>query len=138
MLFHLIKTPPCFFDLYGRALFNSDFPVIRNTLVGGESYSQYFNYHLPFVGLPAVSITERYTYISLIGLVKIAKSQYVSLLLNGMWQDTDMIFREGVEAIYGGGIRYSLKTMLKPLDVTTGYSGQLINPLFSASFGMYF
>ena len=127
------------FDLYGRALFNSDFPVIRNTLVGGESYSQYFNYHLPFVGLPAVSITERYTYISLIGLrLKIAKSQYVSLLLNGMWQDTDMIFREGVEAIYGGGIRYSLKTMLGPLDVTTGYSGSTDKPTFSASFGMYF
>lgn len=127
------------FDLYGRALFNSDFPVIRNTLVGGESYSQYFNYHLPFVGIPAVSITERYTYISLIGLrMKIAKSQYVSLLLNGMWQDTDMIFREGVEAIYGGGIRYSLKTMLGPLDVTMGYSGSTDKPTFSANFGMYF
>lgn len=127
------------FDLYGRALFNSDFPVTRNTLVGGESYSQYFNYHLPFVGLPAVSIAERYTYISLIGLrMKIAKSQYVSLLLNGMWQDTDMIFREGVEAIYGGGIRYSLKTMLGPLDVTLGYSGSIDKPTFSANFGYWF
>jgi NTE family protein len=127
------------FDLYGRALFNSDFPVTRNTLVGGESYSQYFNYHLPFVGLPAVSITKRYTYISLIGLrMKIAKSQYVSLLLNGMWQDTDLIFREGVEAIYGGGIRYSLKTMLGPLDVTLGYSGSMEKPTFSANFGYWF
>ena len=127
------------FDLYGRALFNSDFPVTRNTLVGGEPYSQYFNYHLPFVGLPAVSITERYTYISLIGLrMKIAKSQYVSLLLNGMWQDTDMIFRDGVETIYGGGIRYSLKTMLGPLDVTMGYSESMDKPTFSANFGYWF
>ncbi len=135
----LDKNASLLFDLYGRALFNSDFPVIRNTLVGGESYSQYFNYHLPFVGLPAVSIAERYTYISLIGLrMKIAKSQYVSLLFNGMWQDTDMIFREKVEAIYGGGIRYSLKTMLGPLDVTMGYSGSTDKPTFSANFGMYF
>ena len=135
----LDKSASLLFDLYGRALFNSDFPVIRNTLVGGEPYSQYFNYHFPFVGLPAVSITERYTYISLIGLrMKIAKSQYVSLLLNGMWQDTDMIFREKVEAIYGGGIRYSLKTMLGPLDVTMGYSGSTDKPTFSANFGMYF
>jgi len=127
------------FDFYGRALFNSDFPVTRNTLVGGESYSQYFNYHLPFVGLPAVNITERYTYISLIGLrMKIARSQYVSLLLNGMWQDNDMIFREGVETIYGGGIRYSLKTMLGPLDVTLGYSGSMDKPTFSANFGYWF
>ena len=107
--------------------------------MGGEPYSQYFNYHLPFVGLSAVNITERYTYISLIGLrIKIAKSQYVSLLLNGMWQDTDMIFHEGVEAIYGGGIRYSLKTMLGPLDVTMGYSESTDKPTFSANFGMYF
>jgi NTE family protein len=127
------------FDLYGRALFNSDFPVIRNTLVGGEAYSQYFNYHLPFVGLPAVSITERYTYISLIGLrIKVAKSNYISLLLNGMWQDTDLIFREGVEAIYGGGVRYSLKTIVAPLDVTMGYSGSTNKPTFSANFGLYF
>jgi NTE family protein len=70
--------------------------------------------------------------------MKIAKSQYVSLLLNGMWQDTDLIFREGVEAIYGGGIRYSLKTMLGPLDVTLGYSGSMDKPTFSANFGYWF
>lgn len=127
------------FDLYGRALFNSDFTVTRNTLVGGESYSQYFNYHFPFVGLPAVSVTERYTYISLIGLrIKMAKSQYVSFLLNGMWQDTDAIFGGGVKAIYGGGIRYSIKTMLGPLDMTFGYSGSTDKPTFSANFGYWF
>jgi len=127
------------FDLYGRALFNSETPETRLTLVGGEPYSQYFNYHLPFVGMSAVNIAERFTYIGLIGLrVKITKSQYISLLLNGMWQDTDVIFGEGVKAIYGGGIRYSLKTLLGPLDVTLGYSGSMDKPTFSANFGYWF
>lgn len=126
-------------DVNGRAMFNTEFPMARMTLVGGESYSQYFNYHLPFVGLPAVNLAERYTYIGLIGLrVRLAQSQYASFLFNGMWQDTDMIFREGIDATYGGGIKYSLKTMLGPLDVTVGYSGHSDRPTFSANFGFWF
>jgi len=135
----LQKNTSLLLDLYGRALFNSETPETRMTLVGGEPYSQYFNYHLPFVGLSAVNIAEQFTYIGLIGLrVKVAKSQYASLLLNGMWQDTDIYFREGVEATYGGGIRYSLKTLLGPLDVTVGYSGSTNKPTFSANFGYWF
>lgn len=127
------------FDLYGRAMFNSDSPITRMTLVGGEPYTQYFNYHLPFVGLPAVNIAERYTYVSLVGLrLKLAKSQYASVLFNGMWQDTDMIFRENVTATYGGGFRYSIKSKLGPLDVTLGYCGDLDRPTFSANFGFWF
>lgn len=127
------------FDVYGRAMFNSDSPITRMTLVGGEPYTLYFNYHLPFVGLPAVNIAERYTYISLVGLrMKLAKSQYASVLFNGMWQDTDMIFRENVTATYGGGFRYSIKSKLGPLDITLGYSGDLDRPTFSANFGFWF
>ena len=134
----LARKTSLLFDLYGRALFNSDFPVTRNTLVGGESYSQYFNYHLPFVGLPAVSISERFTYISLIGLRMNIATQYLSVLLNGMWQDTDINFHDGIKSTYGGGIRYSLKTILGPLDVTMGYSGSTDKPTFSANFGYWF
>jgi NTE family protein len=127
------------FDLYGRAMFNSNSPATRRTLVGGEPYTQYFNYHLPFVGMPPISLAERYTYISLIGLrMKVAKSQYFSLLFNGMWQDSDMIFREGATATYGGGLRYSIKSKLGPLDITLGYSGTNDKPTFSANFGYWF
>lgn len=127
------------FDVYGRALFNSNAPSSRLTLVGGEPYTLYFNYHLPFVGLPAVNIAERYTYISLVGLrMKLSKSQYASVLFNGMWQDTDMIFRDNVKATFGGGIRYSIKSKLGPLDVTLGYCGDLDRPTFSANFGFWF
>ncbi len=133
------KNTSLLFDLYGRAIFDSNFPQVKMTFVGGEPYSQYFNYHLPFVGLPAVNLAERYTYISSIGLrIKVAKSQYASLLFNGMWQDTDMILREGNEATYGGGIRYSVKTFLGPLDITLGYSSTSDKPTFSASFGYWF
>ena len=126
-------------DVNGRAIFDNEFSKARMTLVGGEPYSQYFNYHLPFVGLPAVNLADRYTYIGLIGLrIKLAQSQYASFLFNGMWQDSDLILREGVETTYGGGIKYSLKTKLGPLDLIFGYSGHSDRPTFSANFGLWF
>ncbi len=127
------------FDIYGRGLFNTRYPQFKSTMVGGELYSQYFDYHLPFVGLRAVNITDSYTYTSSIGFrLNVAKSQYATVLVNGIWQGSDMLFRNGMKATYGGGIRYSIKTMLGPLDATLGYSGMADKPTFSANFGFWF
>jgi len=126
-------------DFYGRALYNSDSTQTRMTLVGGEPYSQYFNYHLPFVGLSAINIADRFTYIGLIGLrAKIANSQYVSLLFNVMRQSNEMVGYTKADVIYGGGVRYSLKTMFGPLDTTIGYSNSSDRPTISANFGYWF
>ncbi len=126
-------------DFYGRGLFNADYPLTRMTLIGGEPYSQYFNYHLPFVGLPSVNVGDQFSYIGSVGLrLNVAPSQYVSLIWNGLWQDSDWLFREGAESVYGGGIKYSMKTMLGPLDVTLGYSGATEKMTFSANFGYWF
>ena len=62
------KDAALLFDLYGRALYNADFPMPKMTFIGGEPYSQYFNYHLPFVGLSAVSMADRFAIIGLVGL----------------------------------------------------------------------
>jgi NTE family protein len=126
-------------DVYGRAMFKSDSPLARMTLVGGEPYTQYFNYHLPFVGLPAVSIAQNYTYIGLAGLrFKFTQSQYASLLFNTMWQDSKLLLNNEMKTTYGIGLRYSIKSLLGPLEVTLGYSGSTEKPTFSASFGYWF
>lgn len=127
------------FDLYGRALYSSAFPQVKMTLIGGEPYSQYFNYHLPFVGLDPVNIGERFVFIGLAGVrFQVAKSQYFSLLFNGLRQTNDIHLKSDVSIIYGGGAKYSLKTFLGPLDVTVGYSGSTSRPTFSANFGYWF
>ena len=126
-------------DLYGRALFSEDYPPVKVTYVGGEPYSQYFNYHLPFVGMPAVNLAERFSYIGLIGLrVNISGPHYISALFNGLWQYSDAGFSEGPVPVYGGGLRYSMKTPLGPIDMTLGYSGSGNKPTFSANFGYWF
>jgi len=126
-------------DLYARALYDSGFPLPKMTLVGGEPYSQYLNYHLPFVGLSAVSMTERFAYIGLIGLrEKVTDSQYVSVLFNVLKQTSDMAVWNNSSWIFGGGIKYALKTIFGPLDMTLGYSGSTERPTFSANFGYWF
>ena len=126
-------------DLYARALYDSGFPLSKMTLVGGESYSQYFNYHLPFVGLSAVSMTERFAYIGLIGIrERVTESQYVSLLFNVLKQTSDMAIWNNSSWIFGGGIKYAVRTIFGPLDMTVGYSGSTEKPTLSASFGYWF
>ena len=126
-------------DLYGRALYNANFPEVKMTLVGGETYSQYLNYQLPFVGLPAVNLVDRFTYIGLIGLrFEVAKSQYLSVLFNCMRENSAVSFLENAKMIYGGGVKYAIKTRLGPLDMTSGYSGASGKPTFSANFGYWF
>lgn len=127
------------FDIYGRALYGSSFPQAKMTIIGGEPYSQYFNYHLPFVGLAPVNIGEKFVFIGLTGLrVQISDSQYLSLLFNALRQTNDRHLKDNVSYIYGGGVKYSLKTFLGPLDVTMGYSGYTSKPTFSANFGYWF
>jgi NTE family protein len=127
------------FDLYGRGLFNTNYPQVKTNVIGGEPYTQYFDYHLPFVGLPAVNVGSEYVYISSLGLrFNIYDSQYLTFIANGLLQDSDWLLRKDYKIIYGGGIRYSLKTKLGPLDTTVGYSNVINKPTFSASFGYWF
>ncbi len=126
-------------DLYGRGILNSEYPQPKITLVGGESYSQYFNYHLPFVGLPAVNIADRFATIGLIGLrVEVANNHYASIIFNTMIQSTEMVPLKNSGIIYGGGVKYAIKTFLGPLDMTLGYSGSSDKVSFSANFGYWF
>jgi len=127
------------FNLYGRALFKEDFPDAKRTMVGGEPYSLYFNYYLPFVGLSAVNVAERYACIGLTGLrLQVSNTRYVSFLFNTMLQNTEFRPWAYSDCIYGGGIKFSQKTRLGPLDVTLGYSDRYEQPSFSANFGYWF
>ncbi len=127
------------FDLYARGLLNSNYPQIKVTMIGGESYSRYFDYHLPFIGLPAVNIGEEFVYIGSLGIrYNTSKSQNIALILNGLWQDSHWLLRDGTKTMFGAGIRYSIKTMFGPLETTLGYSNAADKPTFSASFGYWF
>lgn len=126
-------------NVYGRGILNDGYPEIKSTLIGGEPYSRYFNYHLPFTGMSPVMIGERFTGIGLIGLrFKLSSSQYLSLVFNSLQQGRQ--FDEIVPdlAVYGGGVKYSLKTFAGPLDITVGSSDFAKKPTFAANLGLWF
>jgi len=126
-------------NVYGRGILSSNFPEIKSTLVGGEMYSKYFNYHLPFTGINPVTVGERFTAIGLVGIrFRLSSSQYLSLVLNSLQQGRE--YNEIVPdlAIYGGGIKYNLKTFAGPLDITVGSSDFAKKPTFAANLGLWF
>jgi len=126
-------------ELYNRSVFSSDFPLVKTTLVGGDTYSQYFSYHLPFIGLPPVILVNRYAYVGLVGLrYRLSRSQYLSFIFNSLQQGGGIIDWNKSVAAYGGGIKYSLKTVVGPVDIGCGYSDLNSKPTFSANLGYWF
>ena len=133
------KKTTLLFDIYGRILDNEQYPQSKKTLIGGEPYLQYFNYHFPFVGISAVSIADRFTLLGLLGLrYQLSDSQYVSILFNALRQTDELSFTSEANKIYGCGIKYAIKTFLGPLEMTLGYSGSTGKPTFSANLGYWF
>lgn len=133
------KNTALLLDFYSRFLFNSNFSNVKTTLVGGEAYSQYFNYHFPFVGLPPVVLANRYVYIGLVGLrFQLHKSHYLSLVFNSLQQNVKPTSLNNSQAVYGGGIKYSMKTAVGPIDIGLGYSDTHRKPTFAANLGYWF
>ncbi len=126
-------------DFYSRMLFNKDYPMAKATLVGGESYSQYFIHHFPFVGLPPVTFADRYVFIGLLGArYRLSENRYLSLVLNEMLQTNEAVKNLNFQSVFGGGIKYSIKTVVGPLDIGVGCSNLYKKPTFSANLGFWF
>ncbi len=126
-------------DIYSRMLFCKDFPMAKVTLVGGEGYSQYFKHHLPFIGLPPVMFADRYVLIGSLGVRRrLSENRYLSLVLNEMLQSNEAIRNVNLHSVFGGGVKYSIKTVVGPLDVGVGYSDLYQKPTFSANLGFWF
>lgn len=127
------------FNLYNRSIFSSQFPAFKVTLAGGAPYSQYFDYNIPFVGLNPVILIDRFALCGLTGVrVRFNDRHYLSLVTNALYQSGDIFTSTNDKRFWGGGIDYSIKTILGPIDVLVGYSNGVKAPTFSANFGYWF
>ncbi|RIJ48369.1 hypothetical protein D1614_11630 [Maribellus luteus] len=145
LLFNMNKVIPLsprtvlLFNLHSRTLFDPDFPLVKTTFVGGEPYSQYFNYHMPFIGLSPVTISGRVTNIGFLGLrLQVAKLQYLTFQYNLMVQGNDWREPDDFSTVGGAGVKYSINTLIGPLDVGMGYSEKNKKPTFTGSLGFWF
>ena len=145
ILFQMENVIPIFsrttilFNLYSRSLINDNFPLFKTTFVGGASYTQYFNHHLPFLGLPPVTIAERYANIGLVGArLQMFENHYISLVYNVMFHGNDWNEVKTFELINGGGIKYAVKTPIGPFEIGLGYASNYEKLTFSANLGLWF
>jgi NTE family protein len=126
-------------NAYGRAIFNNDVPGFKITIAGGAPYSQYFDFHIPFAGLSPVNLIDRFALSGMTGLrFRLADIHYLSFIGNVLYQNNDILIKGGGSLIVGGGINYSVKTVLGPIDILIGYSDAVKTPTFSANFGYWF
>ncbi|MDR1679286.1 MAG: patatin-like phospholipase family protein [Prevotellaceae bacterium] len=127
-------------NIYSRALGRQDgFSPFKSTFVGGENFSSYFEHHFPFVGLPPVMQTGRYTDILLLGgRYRLSRNQYVSLVFNALRNGSSFTNFDTRDLIIGGGIEYALRTAVGPINLTLGMSNQRKRPTVSANLGYWF
>lgn len=127
------------YNLYGRGILNESYPEVRSSYIGGDVYSRYFNNHFNFLGMPPVMISERFMAIGQLGLrFRLSTNQYLSLLFNTLQQSPEYDRLDMDLAVYGGGIKYSYKTIIGPLDLGLGYSDYYNRVTLTANLGFWF
>jgi len=126
-------------NFYSRSQFDTNYPEAKTTLIGGDCYSKYFSYHLPYIGASPVVMTDRFTTIEVIGLrEKVAKTKYISLLFNALQEDGSIIPNKNSSYSWGGGIKLSMETLFGPIEMGLGYSNLSNGLTFSANLGLWF
>ncbi len=133
------KSTTILVNIYNRTILSSAFPLFKTTIAGGAPYSQYFDYHIPFIGLSPVNLVDRFALSGLTGLrFRLSQKHYFSVLANTLYQSSDIFSSTSNKLIWGGGIDYSVKTVFGPFDILLGYSNSVKAPTFSANFGYWF
>jgi NTE family protein len=133
------KRTAILLNIYNRTILSSTFPVFKGTIAGGAPYSQYFDYHIPFIGLSPVNLVDKFALSGLTGLrFRLSEKHYFSVLANCLYQSSGILKSTGSKVIWGGGLNYSVKTVFGPIDAILGYSNSTRVPTFSANFGYWF
>jgi NTE family protein len=133
------KSTTILINIYNRTILSSAFPLFKTTIAGGAPYSQYFDYHIPFIGLSPVNLVDRFALSGLVGLrFRLSQKHYFSVLSNTLYQSSEIFSSTWTKLIWGGGLDYSVKTVFGPVDIILGYSNSVKVPTFSANFGYWF
>jgi NTE family protein len=135
----LSKNLSLLVNLYGRSIFNEEGTDYKSNIAGGEYHSLYFDNHLPFLGIPPIILLNQHAFIAYSGLrVNIAKVHYITVAGNFLAHNNELDNFDTYETVWGGGITYSVKSGLGPLEFTLGFSDYYNKPTFSVNLGYWF
>jgi NTE family protein len=126
-------------NAYGRTIFSSSFPLVKQNFIGGHGYDIYFENHLPFYGIPPILPAQQYAYVGLVGVrTNFHKNHYLSLLGNIISQSDDVGFHKNVSNETGYAISYTYNSGIGPIELTAEYSDWYKKIFVTANIGFWF
>jgi len=127
------------FNFNSRTIFSSDYPEVKSTFLGGGQYSGFFDYDIPFMGLTPFTLSDRFVFVeSMEARFNVYKNHYLSFVFNTLQQGDDIKQINHSRAVYGVGLKYSVKTIIGPLELGLGYSGENEGMMGSFNLGYWF
>lgn len=109
--------------LYGRMLFGTDIPMIRQNVIGGQWFGHYIEHQMPFVGVHHVEFTNRRFVACQLKLQEQLSTHNFVLLKVAAAQhadDTGDLLKR--EPMFGCQMAYYYQTLMGPVGATLGYS----------------
>jgi len=110
--------------IYARYLASEDLPLFFTTTIGGDSFWEVNDTHLPFTGLRYGEYSTQNSGVFLSNIPwKIADRHYLYFKLNVAYTSNENEFWKGGNTFFGGGITYSFDTFVGPMEFTLFASG---------------
>lgn len=125
--------------IYGRALFGSEFPVVRRNVIGGPWFGHYSDQQLPFSGVGGVELIENViTGLQVKIQQRIADNNFIGTSITCAEKSNKISSLFNANPTWGIDLGYSYRSMFGPLEAIIGYSGLTQKPYFLINLGFEF
>uniref|UniRef100_A0AB33JBG0 Patatin-like phospholipase family protein n=1 Tax=Prevotella sp. GTC17260 TaxID=3236796 RepID=A0AB33JBG0_9BACT len=125
--------------LYGRLLFGSDIPGVKQNSIGGDWDSHYFDRQMPFAGMGYVEFTDnQFIALQLKLQQRIADNNYVMLKITGAQHAKKLKGLLDRGPMMGYQASYYYNSMLGPLGASIGFSNKTDQLYFHINLGFVF
>jgi NTE family protein len=125
--------------LYGRMLFGSEIPIIRQNVIGGQWFSHYIEQQMPFVGVHHFEFTDpRFVACQIMFQEQLTTKNFILLKIAAAQhsEKTKDLLKHG--PMMGYQLAYYYQTLLGPVGGTLSYSNRTDSFDFFINIGFEF
>lgn len=139
MSFRLTKSLVLQPLLYGRMLFGSDIPIIRQNAIGGQWFGHYIEQQMPFVGVHHFEFTDPHFVACQIKLQEqLTTNNYILLKIAGAQHADKPRNLLDHSPVLGCQVAYYYRSMFGPVGGSLSYSNLTKKPSFFINLGFEF
>lgn len=124
---------------YGRLLFGSDIPRIRQNLIGGQWFGHYLEQQMPFAGVGHVELTDNQFVACQLKLqAQLTTNNYILLKAAGAQHAEKLRYMFDDGPMLGYQLAYYYRTLFGPVGATLGWANKSHRVNFFINFGFEF